>query len=152
MSVEDLTDLVKNTVEDRLIAAPGVADLQIYGGRERIFRVDVDQIALASRGLTLADVGDALATVAFDSPAGSLTASNQSLVVRTTATVCGSVPASRSSTRPVLVERRATVIASATAVASSSRLAPAVGSPVRSLTIVWKFSSASSRPWLISGW
>ena len=32
MSVEDLTDLVKNTVEDRLIAAPGVADLQIFGG------------------------------------------------------------------------------------------------------------------------
>ena len=24
--------------------------------------------------------------------------------------------------------------------------------PVRSLTIVWKFSSASSRPWQISGW
>ena len=44
MSVEDLTDLVKNTVEDRLIAAPGVADLQIFGGRDRIFRVDVDQI------------------------------------------------------------------------------------------------------------
>ena len=44
-------------------------------------------MALASRGLTLADVRDALATVAFDSPAGSLTASNQSLVVRTTATV-----------------------------------------------------------------
>ena len=87
MSVEDLTDLVKNTVEDRLIAAPGVADLQVFGGRDRIFRVDVDQIALASRGLTLADVRDALATVAFDSPAGSLTATNQSLVVRTTATV-----------------------------------------------------------------
>ena len=48
--------------------------------------------------------------------------------------------------------RRARVIASATAVASSSRLAPAVGSPVRSETMVWKLSSASSRPWLISGW
>ena len=87
MSVEDLTDLVQNTIEDRLIAAPGVADLQVYGGRDRIFRVDVDQLALASRGLTVADVRAALATVAFDSPAGSLTASNQSLVVRTTATV-----------------------------------------------------------------
>ena len=53
---------------------------------------------------------------------------------------------------PVLIVRRASVIASATAVASSSRLAPAVGSPVRSATTVWKLSSASSRPWLISGW
>ena len=85
MSVEDLTDLVENTIEDRLIAVPGVADVAIYGGRDRIFRVDVDQLALASRGLTVADVRDALATVAFDSPAGSLTATNQSLVVRTTA-------------------------------------------------------------------
>jgi hydrophobic/amphiphilic exporter-1 (mainly G- bacteria), HAE1 family len=87
MPIQDLTELVETTVSDRLIAAPGVADVQIYGGRERIFRVDVDQLALASRGLTIADVREALATVAFDSPAGSLTASNQSLVVRTTATV-----------------------------------------------------------------
>jgi HAE1 family hydrophobic/amphiphilic exporter-1 len=87
MSVEALTDYVQNAIEDRLIAAPGVADVAVYGARDRIFRVDVDQIALASRGLTVADLRDALATVAFDSPAGSLTASNQSLVVRTTATV-----------------------------------------------------------------
>ena len=87
MSVEALTDFVENNIEDRLIAAPGVADVAIYGGRDRIFRVDVDQLALASRGLNVADVRDALATVAFDSPAGSLDATNQSLVVRTTATV-----------------------------------------------------------------
>ena len=87
MPVEALTELVETTISDRLIAAPGVADLQIYGGREPIFRVDVDQLALASRGLTIADVRDALADVAFDSPAGALSASNQSLVVRTIATV-----------------------------------------------------------------
>ncbi len=43
-------------------------------------------------------------------------------------------------------------MASAAAVASSSIEALAVTRPVRSLTTVWKFSSASSRPWLISGW
>ena len=43
-------------------------------------------------------------------------------------------------------------IASAAAVASSSRLALASGRAVRSLTIVWKFSSASSRPCAISAW
>ena len=43
-------------------------------------------------------------------------------------------------------------MASAAAVASSSSDAPAQGSPVRSATMVWKFSSASSRPWEISGW
>ncbi len=43
-------------------------------------------------------------------------------------------------------------MASAADVASSSIEALAVASAVRSDTTVWKFSSASSRPWLISGW
>ncbi len=48
--------------------------------------------------------------------------------------------------------RRMSMTASATAVDSSSIEAPAVSSPVRSDTIVWKLSSASSLPWEISGW
>ena len=51
-----------------------------------------------------------------------------------------------------VLARRQSVIASAAALDSSSRLAPAVWRPVRSATIVWKVSNASSRPWLISGW
>src|SRR6266571_2461758 len=43
-------------------------------------------------------------------------------------------------------------IASAAAVASSSREALAIGRAVRSATIVWKLSRASSRPCAISGW
>ena len=73
--------------------------------------------------------------------------------VRTTSMVCGS--ASLSTTNgPVALRlaRRTSVIASATAVPSSRRLALAVGSPVRSPTTVWKLISASSRPWEISGW
>ena len=42
-------------------------------------------------------------------------------------------------------------MASAAAVASSSSDALAISIPVRSVTMVWKLSSASSRPWLISG-
>ncbi len=47
--------------------------------------------------------------------------------------------------------RCTSVIASAAAVASSSSEALAIASPVRSVTIVWKFSSASRRPCEISG-
>ena len=73
--------------------------------------------------------------------------------VRSTAIVCGSTSAStRNAALLVLALRLHIAIASAAAVASSSRLAPEVGKPVRSETIVWKLSSASSRPWLISGW
>jgi hypothetical protein len=47
---------------------------------------------------------------------------------------------------------KARVMASAAAVPSSSREALAISIPVRSVTRVWKLSSASSRPWEISGW
>ncbi len=86
-SPQELTRIVQERVEDRLISVEGVADLQIYGDREPIFRVDIDQLALASRGLTLADVARALEDVAFDAPAGDLTGDRQSIAVRTTATV-----------------------------------------------------------------
>ncbi len=86
-SPQELTQIVQDRVEDRLISIEGVADLQIYGDREPIFRVDIDQLALASRGLTLADVARALGDVAFDAPAGDLTGDRQSITVRTTATV-----------------------------------------------------------------
>ncbi len=48
--------------------------------------------------------------------------------------------------------RLARVMASAAAVASSSMLALAIAMPVSSQTMVWKFTSASMRPWLISAW
>ena len=44
------------------------------------------------------------------------------------------------------------VIASAAAVASSSSEAFAISTPVRSISIVWKVSNASSLPCAISAW
>ncbi len=87
LSVEDITILVEEVVVDRLSAVPGVADVQIYGDREKIFRIDVDQAKLASRGITVADLAAALGSAAFDAPAGSLTSASQDLVVRANATI-----------------------------------------------------------------
>lgn len=86
-SPQELTLLVEELVEDRLISAPGVADLQVFGARAQVFRVDVDQLQLASRGLTLADIRNTLRNVSFDAPAGALSSDSQSIVVRTTAAV-----------------------------------------------------------------
>ena len=86
-SVQDLTQLVEELVEDRLISAPGVADLQVFGAREAIFRVDIDMLELAARGLSIADIRAALRNVSFDVPAGSLSNDRQSIQVRTTANV-----------------------------------------------------------------
>ena len=87
MQIEDLTVLVDNEVVDRLAAVEGVADVQVYGDREKIFQIDIDQNKLASRGLTVADLTEALSTISYDVPAGSLTSSNQDLVVRATADI-----------------------------------------------------------------
>lgn len=84
---DDLTALVEDQISDRLAAVDGVADVQTYGEQEKIFRVDVDQAALASRGLTIANLASALSSVALDVPAGSITSSTQDIIVRATATV-----------------------------------------------------------------
>ena len=85
MNLEDLTLLVDNEIADRLASVDGVADIDLYGDQDKIFRVDVDQAALASRGLTVATLSQALSNIAFDVPAGSITSSTQDIVVRATA-------------------------------------------------------------------
>ncbi|SIO41326.1 hydrophobic/amphiphilic exporter-1, HAE1 family [Rhodovulum sp. ES.010] len=84
-TAQDLTQIVQDRVEDRLISIEGVADLRIYGDREPIFRVDIDQARLASRGLTLADIRAALGDAGFNAAAGDLEGTRQSINVRTTA-------------------------------------------------------------------
>ena len=86
-SPQELTKIVETRVVDRLVALPGVADLQIYGDAQPIFKIDINQMALAARGLTLADLRRALADVSFDAPAGDLAGNQQSINVRTTATI-----------------------------------------------------------------
>ncbi|MBX3598009.1 MAG: efflux RND transporter permease subunit [Rhizobiaceae bacterium] len=87
MSVEDMTVLVEDQIVDELAAVPGVADIQVYGDREKIFRIDIDQSKLASLGLTVADIRNSLASISLTTPAGSITTTNQDIVVRTTADV-----------------------------------------------------------------
>ncbi|CAN7476465.1 efflux RND transporter permease subunit [Rhizobium leguminosarum] len=85
LNMDDLTQLVENEVIDRLASVDGVADVEEYGDQEKVFRVDVDQGALASRGLTIADLTKALDNAALDVPAGSLKSNTQDIVVRATA-------------------------------------------------------------------
>ena len=73
--------------------------------------------------------------------------------VRTTSMVCGwQFASTRKRSLGDFVTRCNRVMASAAAVPSSSSEALAMSRPLRSAIIVWKFRSASSRPWLISGW
>lgn len=87
MNIEDMSLFIEDQLVDQFASVPGVADVQIYGDREKIFRIDIDQNRLASLGLTVADIQSALDTISFDTPAGSLSSSTQDLVVRATAPV-----------------------------------------------------------------
>lgn len=85
MAVDDMTVLVEDQIQDVLSAVPGVADVQINGDRDKIFRIDINQARLASYGFTIADISSALSSMGLDAPAGSLRSSDQSIVVRATA-------------------------------------------------------------------
>ena len=87
MSSEQMTLIVEDQIVDNFTAIEGVADVRVYGDREQVFRIDVDQSKLASRGLSIADLSVALNNAAFDTPAGSLSSDTQDLTVRATAMV-----------------------------------------------------------------
>jgi HAE1 family hydrophobic/amphiphilic exporter-1 len=82
MSVAELSELVDGVVTERLGAVDGVAEVQVYGTRSTAFEIDVDPLKLAGLGLTVADVRNALSTIAFDTPAGSINGPNQNISVR----------------------------------------------------------------------
>ncbi|MDN5788209.1 efflux RND transporter permease subunit [Pseudorhodobacter sp.] len=82
-----LTDLVNDTIVDRLAAVNGVADVQVYGDQAQVVTVDINPAALAARGLTLADLRSVLGSASYDTPAGKLNAANQNIIVRATGDV-----------------------------------------------------------------
>lgn len=87
LNMDDLTLLVENQVIDRLASVDGVADVETYGDQEKVFRVDVNQSELASRGLTVGDLTKVLSSAALDVPAGSLKSPTQTIVVRAMASL-----------------------------------------------------------------
>ena len=82
LSIQDLTKMVNDRVVDRLAAVEGVADVQLFGDRDPLVQIIIDPNALAARHLTVADINEALSSVAADAPAGNLSDANRTLLVR----------------------------------------------------------------------
>ena len=87
MSRDELSELVDNTIIERIAAVKGVADVQTYGQQSEVFTIDVDEQKLASLGLTVGDIRQALSSIAFDTAAGSINGANQNINVRAMAEV-----------------------------------------------------------------
>ena len=79
----ELTDYADRYLIDRLSTVPGVARVQLSGARRYAMRVWLSREALASRGLTVADVENALRAENVELPAGRLESETREFTLRT---------------------------------------------------------------------
>jgi len=86
-SEEALNQFIEQDIVPRFISLPGVADVPLFGSRQRVLRIILDPLRLTSYGLTVADVTAVLRAAPLDVPAGSFRAGDQQLLVRADAAV-----------------------------------------------------------------
>jgi multidrug efflux pump len=79
----ELTDFADRYLIDRLSSVPGVARVQVYGARRYAMRIWLSREALAARGLTVADIEDALRAENVELPAGRLESLTREFTLRT---------------------------------------------------------------------
>ncbi|MFN3231707.1 MAG: efflux RND transporter permease subunit [Alphaproteobacteria bacterium] len=82
MNVLELTDYADRFLVDRLSAVDGVARVRIGGAQRYAMRIWIDRVALAARGLTVADVEQALREENIELPAGALESTARDLTLR----------------------------------------------------------------------
>ena len=87
LTQEVLTRLAEDDVSAELSAIPGVATVELFGDQERVLRIVVDPMRLASYRLSIDDVASVLRATSLDVPAGSFKSDDQLLLVRADASI-----------------------------------------------------------------
>jgi Cu/Ag efflux pump CusA len=82
LSQMDLSELAKWTIRPRLMAVPGVANVAIWGQRDRQFQVLVDPERLRAVGVTLNQVNLAVGDAAMVAGGGFVDTPNRRIAVR----------------------------------------------------------------------
>ncbi|MBQ4915445.1 efflux RND transporter permease subunit [Maribacter sp. MMG018] len=82
-NILELSDYAENVIAQRIETIPGVSSVQIWGQRRYAMRLWIDPLKLASYGLTVADVRNALLAQNVELPSGKLTGTNTELAVKT---------------------------------------------------------------------
>ncbi len=83
LDTAELTDIAERRIVDALGIVPGVATVELSGGRRYAMRIWLDRSALAARGITPADVAARLRAENVEVPAGRLEAGRQEITLRT---------------------------------------------------------------------
>ncbi|MCX4248111.1 efflux RND transporter permease subunit [Paraliomyxa miuraensis] len=81
LSMLDLSDLARWTIRPRLMAIPGVANVAVWGERDRQLQVEVDPQRLRAHGLGLSDVLQATTEAVSPLSGGFVDGPNQRLAV-----------------------------------------------------------------------
>ncbi|UBM37013.1 efflux RND transporter permease subunit [Bremerella sp. TYQ1] len=74
---------VARTVQEDIIALPGISRAQVQGDREYEISVEVDTTKLLAYGLSLQDLANAIQQFSIDLPAGSIESASGTFIVRT---------------------------------------------------------------------
>ena len=82
-NILELSDYADNVLAQRLQTIPGVSSVQIWGQRKYAMRLWIDPVKLASYGVTVAEVREALLSQNVELPSGKLTGANTELTVKT---------------------------------------------------------------------
>ena len=102
-------------LDDAVKALPDVAETTLIGGARRQLRVQIDPVKLASRLLTLDDVGNAIRAANQRTQSGALPSTNRELLIETgsflrDATDAGSVVLGAWQNRPIYLRDVATLV------------------------------------------
>lgn len=82
-NILELTDYADNVLAQRLQTIPGVSSVQIWGQRKYAMRLWIDPLKLASYGVTVAEVRQALLSQNVELPSGKLSGANTELTIKT---------------------------------------------------------------------
>jgi len=85
--IDELTRLVEDAIATEFTAVDGVAEVVLFGARNRVLRVEVQPDRLAAFELSIGEVADVLRAAQFDVPVGSFGSGALEVLVRADATV-----------------------------------------------------------------
>lgn len=79
----EMGDYAENVIAERLQTIPGVSSVQVWGEKRYAMRLWIDPVKLASYGVTVSEVREALNSQNVELPTGKLTGQNTELTVKT---------------------------------------------------------------------